>query len=186
MIAQAVSAAALLRAGARVFLGWGPREDPMLTSEPPESPVERTAAIPVLIGVAASAIALGLVASVVPGLEARTEHGADVFRDHAGYVARVLNGETPARPPRLPFTLEAATGTSLAYAAGALVLAVALAAFGLWYRRLPRAALDTAARVVAAPAHILRVAHSGIIGDYVLWLAAGTVLLGGVWAFSLR
>jgi multicomponent Na+:H+ antiporter subunit D len=89
-------------------------------------------------------------------------------------------------PPRLPFTIEAATGTSLAYAGGALVLALALAAIGLWYRRLPRAALAAAARVVGAPAHALRAAHSGIVGDYVLWLAAGTVLLGGVWAVSLR
>jgi multicomponent Na+:H+ antiporter subunit D len=186
MIAQAVSAGALLRAGARVFLGWGPREDPMLSSEPPESPVERTASIPVLIGVAATAIVLGLVASVVPGLQVRTEHGADVFRDHAGYVARVLNGTTRPGPPRLPFTVEGATGTSLAYALGALVLAVGLAAFGLWYRRLPRPTLAVAARVVGAPIHLLRAAHCGIVGDYLLWLAAGTVVLGGVFAFSLR
>jgi multicomponent Na+:H+ antiporter subunit D len=186
MIAQAVSAGALLRAGARVFLGWGPREDPMLSSEPPESPVERTASIPVLIGVAATAIVLGLVASVVPGLQVRTEHGADVFRDHAGYVARVLNGTTRPGPPRLPFTVEGATGTSLAYAVGALVLAVGLAAFGLWYRRLPRPTLAVAARVVGAPIHLLRAAHCGIVGDYLLWLAAGTVVLGGVFAFSLR
>jgi multicomponent Na+:H+ antiporter subunit D len=186
MVAQAVSAAALLRAGARVFLGWGPRADPLLSREPQELPIERTAAVPVLAAVAAVAIVLGLVASVVPGLQQRAEHGADVFRDHAGYVDRVLLGATPPGPARLPYTLEAASGTSLAYAAGALVLAVGLAACGLWYRRLPRPTLAAAGRLLRPPLSALRAAHSGIVGDYLLWLAAGTALLGGIWALSLR
>jgi hypothetical protein len=28
--------------------------------------------------------------------------------------------------------------------------------------------------------------HSGIVGDYMLWLCVGTVVLGGVWTFMLR
>ena len=186
MVAQAVSAAALVRAGARIFLGWGPSEDPMLSEEPPEEPVERNATVPVLAAVAATAVALGLVASVVPGLEQRAEHGAEVFRDHAGYVARVLHGAQPPGPARLPFSVEGATATSLEYAAGSLVLTLALAAFGLWYRRLSRSTLAVAARILGPPTNVVRSSHSGIVGDYVLWLAFGIVLLGGVWAFSLH
>jgi multicomponent Na+:H+ antiporter subunit D len=177
-VAQALSAAALLRAGARIFLGWGSPRDPLLTPEPPEEPPGREASMPLLVAVTATAISLGLVASIVPGLQQRTEAGADRFRDHAGYVDRVLHAVPFPPTPRLPFTIEAATPSSLAYGGGALVLSFAFAALGLWYRRLPRGAL--------AAARALHAVHTGIVGDYVLWLCAGTALLGGIWAFTLR
>jgi hypothetical protein len=28
--------------------------------------------------------------------------------------------------------------------------------------------------------------HSGIVGDYVMWITLGTALLGGAWAILLR
>ncbi|MFN2628268.1 MAG: hypothetical protein ABR569_06495 [Gaiellaceae bacterium] len=68
LVASAVSGAALLRAGARVFLGWGPKDDALLSPEPPREPAGREAALPLMAGVAVVMIALGLVASVVPGL----------------------------------------------------------------------------------------------------------------------
>jgi multicomponent Na+:H+ antiporter subunit D len=186
LVAQALSAAALLRAGARVFLGWGPSDDPLLTPQPPEQAPERGASMPLLLSVTATAIVLGLVASIVPGLQQRTESAADRFRDHAGYVARVLHA-TPVPPTEhLPFTVERATNASLEYGVAALVLAFALAAGGLWYQRLPRGALAAADRVLAPPGRALHAIHSGIVGDYLLWLCAGTVVIGGVWAFTLR
>jgi hypothetical protein len=30
----------------------------------------------------------------------------------------------------------------------------------------------------------LKAAHSGIVGDYVMWITVGTALLGGVWVAS--
>jgi hypothetical protein len=30
------------------------------------------------------------------------------------------------------------------------------------------------------------VLHSGVIGDYVMWITVGTALVGGVWALLLR
>jgi len=66
------------------------------------------------------------------------------------------------------------------------VLAALTAAFGLWYRRLPGRALAASARVVAPPIRLLRGAHSGIAGDYVLWIVAGTAVIGGVWGITLR
>jgi multicomponent Na+:H+ antiporter subunit D len=186
LVAQALSAAALLRAGARVFLGWGPSEDPMLTPEPPEEPPEREASLPLLLAVTTTAIVLGLVASVVPGLQQRTEAGADRFRDHAGYDERVLHAVPVPPTPHLPFAIEQATSSSLAYAAGALLLSFLLAALGLWYRNLPRGALAAARTVLAPPGRALHAVHSGIVGDYLLWLCAGTVLLGGLWAVALR
>src|SRR5579884_3641821 len=74
MIAEAVSGGALLRAGARVFLGWGAKDDSLLTPEPPEEPPERDAAVAPMAVAATIAIVIGLALSVTPGLEVRTEH----------------------------------------------------------------------------------------------------------------
>jgi hypothetical protein len=33
--------------------------------------------------------------------------------------------------------------------------------------------------------NVLKAAHSGVIGDYVMWLTVGTAILGGIWVFTL-
>ena len=187
MVAAGVSAAALLRAGARVFLGWGPKDDDLLTREPPEAPSEQTAYTPLMIAVAAVAIALGLVVSVVPGLEQRSESGADQFRAQHAYFQRVLHGRPmPGPATRRPFTVKNAPASSWGYGLGSFVVAVGGAAFGLWRRRLPVLARSVAQRWLGPPADVLKAAHSGIVGDYLLWIATGTAVLGGVWALTLR
>jgi multicomponent Na+:H+ antiporter subunit D len=186
MVGAGLASAALLRAGARVFLGWGPAEDPMLSPQPPESPSERDAALPLMGAVATVAIVLGLVVSVVPGLQTRAEHGAERFRDHAAYAQLVLHGKPETPTPALPYTIERATGESWGYGIGSLVLALAGAAFGLWWQRLPELGRAAGTRILGPPVHVLKAAHSGIVGDYILWIAIGTAVLGGVWAFTLR
>jgi len=186
MIAEAVSAGALLRVGARVFLGWGPRDDPLLTPEPPEEPPERDAAVTPMAVATTLAIAVGLALSVTPGLEHRAEHGADRFVDRSAYVAHVLHAAPATHEPRLPFTVEPASEESWAYGLAALALAVATAAFGLWRHRLPELLRSESARVLRPPLEIVRAAHSGIVGDYLLWLTVGTAVIGGVWAITLR
>ena len=185
VVAQAVSAGALLRAGARTFLGWGPKEDPLLTPEPRESSIEGTAAVPLMIAVTAVMLALGVAASVVPGLEQRTEAGAARFVDRAAYAARILHDVPGHTRPSLPYDLRAASGSSVRYGVLATGLAFAVAAFGLWYQRLPGALRRGARRLLGPPVGIVRAAHSGIVGDYVLWIVAGTALIGAVWAFTL-
>jgi multicomponent Na+:H+ antiporter subunit D len=186
MIAEAVSAGALLRAGARVFLGWGPSDDPLLTEEPPEEPPERDAAVPPMLAATAIAILIGLLLSVTPGLQQRTEHAADRFLDRSAYAAHVLHGTPLRHQARPPFTVEAATVPSWAYGIGAVALAFATAALGLWWRRLPELVYTTAARALGPPVELVRNAHTGIVGDYLLWLVIGTSLIGGFWALTLR
>ncbi|HET8605393.1 MAG TPA: complex I subunit 5 family protein [Gaiellaceae bacterium] len=186
MIAAGVSAGTLLRAGARVFLGWGPRVDPLLTEQPPEEPAEREAFVPLMLGVATVAIALGLVFGVFPGLQARTEHAADRFMDRSAYAARVLHGKREPIPPRAPYTVEPATGESIGYGIGAGVLALLTAAVGLWHRRLPDAVRTLAGRTLGPPVTAIKGAHSGIVGDYLLWIVFGASLISGVWAIVLR
>jgi hypothetical protein len=36
------------------------------------------------------------------------------------------------------------------------------------------------------PLAVLRVAHSGVVGDYVAWITVGTAVVGGVWALLLH
>src|SRR4051794_13851533 len=137
MIAGALSSAAILRSGARVFLGWGAREDWLLTEQPPEDPPDREAKVPLMVAIVGVLIVLGLVVSIVPGLSQRAEYGAERFRDRAGYAERVLHGKPMKEPPaRLPFVVQPTTGTSIAYGVGAGLLAVLFAAFGLWRHRL--------------------------------------------------
>ncbi|HZT16745.1 MAG TPA: complex I subunit 5 family protein [Gaiellaceae bacterium] len=186
MIAEAVSGGALLRAGARVFLGWGAKDDSLLTPEPPEEPPERDAAVAPMAVAATIAIVIGLALSVTPGLEVRTEHAAERFVDRTAYVAHVLRDAKPAREPRPPFTVRAATTESWAYGLAALALAALTAAFGLWRHRLPELFRAAAGRALRPPVEVLRSAHSGIVGDYLLWLTIGTAVIGGVWAFTLR
>src|SRR5919197_687298 len=71
-VTAGVTGAALLRAGARIFLGWGPPSDPMLTPEPVEAKREEPRAAArlsatLLLVPAAVLIAGALVLSVVPG-----------------------------------------------------------------------------------------------------------------------
>jgi hypothetical protein len=78
------------------------------------------------------------------------------------------------------------TGESVAYGIGAGVLTLLFAAFGLWRDRLPRAWRLSGGRAAAQPLGALKGVHSGVIGDYVMWITLGTALLGGVWALTLR
>jgi hypothetical protein len=87
---------------------------------------------------------------------------------------------------RVPFVLQPTTGESVAYGIGAGVLTLLLTAFGLWRDRLPRAWRLSGGRIAGQPLAVVKGVHSGVIGDYVMWITVGTALLGGVWALTLR
>jgi multicomponent Na+:H+ antiporter subunit D len=175
-LATGVCAGAMLRAGARIFLGWGANRDALLTPEPEEKAPEHFAHAPVMTVMSAIAIVLGLAASVVPGLERRTQAAAERFIDSAAYRAAVLHGAHGPAAPAPAFTLPSVHVSSALYGAAGLAIAVVTAAWGLWHAD---------ARTLWRPVRILRDTHSGIIGDYLLWLAAGAVGIAAVWALTL-
>jgi multicomponent Na+:H+ antiporter subunit D len=185
-VASGVCAGAMLRAGARIFLGWGTAQDDTLTPEPDEEAPEHEVNVKVLVAVAGLAIVLGLAASVVPGIEGRTELAAERFADTSAYRAVVLHGAAHGdAAAHLPFSLLAVDAASALYGTLALAVAAATAAFGLWHRRLPRGVLTAGARTLGPPVTAVRVAHSGIVGDYLLWLSAGSAVVAAVWALTL-
>jgi multicomponent Na+:H+ antiporter subunit D len=185
-LGSALAGAALLRAGLRIFLGWGDTEDPLLGEALEEDPHERHVVRPLLVAVALTAVVLGVAISVVPGLGQRAEYAADRFRDRAGYSARVLRSR-PMTPPQhsLPVSIRHTSLESLLYGAGATVFALGLAGVGLYRRRLPRV-VDVAGRALTPPIQMLRDLHSGVVGDYVTWITVGTAVAGGVWALLLH
>jgi multicomponent Na+:H+ antiporter subunit D len=185
-LGSALAGAALLRAGARIFLGWGDADDPLLGRPMEEDPLERNVLRPLLVGVAVAAVVLGVAISVVPGLGQRAEYAADRFRDRAGYAARVLRGHPITPAQSLPVTIEHTSLESLLYGTGATIFALGLAFVGLYRRRLPHAVSAAAGRTLAPPIRVLRELHSGVVGDYVTWVAVGTAFLGGVWALLLH
>jgi multicomponent Na+:H+ antiporter subunit D len=185
-LGSALAGAALLRAGARIFLGWGEREDELLGTTVEEDPLERNVFRPLLVAVALVAVAAGVAISVVPGLGQRAEYAADRFRDTSGYAATVLRGRAMTPAPRLPVSIEHTSTESLLYGVSATLVAVALASVGLYWRRMPRALSVAAGRTLGRPVRVLHALHSGVVGDYVTWVAVGTAVTGGVWALLLH
>lgn len=178
MVAAGISAGAILRSGARVFLGWGPKEDTLLTQQDKEDPPSTEKMRGLLVVVTAVMLALGLAVSLVPGLGQRAEAGADRFRDRAAYAQFVLHGKPMPTTPQLPFAIEPTALESIGYGLGGGAIALGVAAWGLWRRRVPSFA--------GPPIRVLKAAHSGIIGDYVTWIVVGTAVIGGVWAVTIR
>jgi multicomponent Na+:H+ antiporter subunit D len=186
MVATGISGGAMLRATARVFIGWGPAEDPLLTPEPSEGAPEEKANLPVMVTVTALLVVVGIGMSVVPGLQDRLEHGAARFRDRHAYVERTLFDRPQRLAPSGPAVLHRPKAHSVALGLGSAALALATAGFGLYRRRLPHAARAVGARLLEPPVELLKATHSGIVGDYVMWITLGTSILGGVWALTLR
>ncbi len=186
MIAAGVSAGAILRAGGRVFLGWGPERDPLLSPEPGEEPPHQESNYPLMVVVTAIVVVIGLAFSLVPGLEDRAAHVGARFQDRHAYVQRTLFGHVRTYGRSAPVVLHRAEPSSIGYGIGAALIAFGTAAFGLWRRRIPAAFRRGAARVLSPPVDGLKALHSGVAGDYVMWITVGTAVLGGVWALTLR
>ncbi|MEW1637068.1 complex I subunit 5 family protein [Streptomyces sp. NPDC093801] len=193
LLVPAVTAAAVLRAALRVFAGAGtaPRQrhaGPETTGggeEPevrdPGRRVPRT-----MLAVPALLLAASLAVGLLPGIADRVAGASARFCDPAGYAAAVAGRPDTAPLPPVPEAHWTVPGALLGLA-GAL-LAAALAAAALWGPALKgpaaaavRAAADRLTGFAVVP---LRRLHSGHVGDYLAWLAAGLAALMAV--FTLR
>ena len=180
-LVSALSAAALLRAGARVFGGWGapaPRDlyadarDEETADEASDAP---RAASPWLWGTALALLVAALAWGLVPGLVSGAGHAAARFADTAGYAHAVLGGAAP--PPAQAPALAWPGATGLLYALASVGAALALAAAGLRMTREPRPAEAAIDRI--------RALHSGHPGDYVAYAATGATVLCALFAVTL-
>ncbi len=180
-LASALSAAPLLRAGARVFAGWGERaprhpKDELGEQETADEASEAPRATSAwLWGPAIVLVAAALAWGLVPGLAPAVTEAAVRFVDTPGYAARVLGAAASPAAPAPP--VHGPGATAFLYAAASVAAALAIAAAGLRANAAPRALVAVGERV--------RDLHSGHPGDYVAWVAVGAAALGGLLAVAL-
>jgi multicomponent Na+:H+ antiporter subunit D len=173
-LATALSTGAILRAGLRVFVGIGPREDDLLSPEPDEGPEGRE--LPSFVVMQATALTLavaGLALGAWTSLGARALEAAHRFTDGGAYRAFVLDHTPP--PPVAPEHWVTSTQSvvwGLVCLAGSLAVALGL--------------LCRSAVVPAGLFRPLKTLHSGHVGDYVAWLTFGVAVIGGAFALALR
>jgi multicomponent Na+:H+ antiporter subunit D len=183
-----VTGGTLLRAAARVFLGWGEEDDPLLSAEPPpleEEPeeVESRFAPALLFGPALALLLVGAGFSFIPGLGAHATAWAERLQDRPAHAAEVLAGKVPQPPAPVP---PHAGFAPYAYSIASFVLAIGFSFFGLYRRRLPALLRRRVGRLLDPPVAVLKSLHSGIVGDYVAWLTFGAAALGGLLALLVR
>ena len=177
IVASVLTAGAVLRAGARIFLGWGVGADPLLSPEPEEvEPLERESPQRTVLVASAGILVVGSLAlGLAPGLAPRAKAGAEQFRDRHAYVDEVLEAKrVEAKPLGGHHTKPESIVLGLVTLGGAL----AVCAWGLRGHPLPR--------IAVAPLDRLRALHSGAIGDYVAWMVFGTAALGGLVTLAAR
>jgi multicomponent Na+:H+ antiporter subunit D len=190
VIVSAVTGAAVLRAGMRIFLGWGPRPEMEKNAggetsgdeEEPETKQGVTRRVRLIMAAPAIALLLGsLLVGVLPALHRAIGGAATTFVDGTGYVAAALQlphsavtgGQVPTG-----WTGEGILLGLVSTAVAVLGAAQALSGEGRrgWYRRVPPP-LEPARKPAVAALAGLRALHSGHIGDYVAWLVLGVVAL---------
>jgi multicomponent Na+:H+ antiporter subunit D len=181
MLAAALSAGALVRAGARVFLGLGepgvPDESSDEASDEAEPETDKAHdRTPALMSITAvGLLAGGLAWGLIPGLADSALHAASRFVEPNTYAAVVLHGGHEAAGSVL--SLSPSTSSYL-YGLGAVLGALLVGGAGV----LRLSAVD-----VVRPVFVrLRTLHSGHVGDYIAWLTSGVALIGLTFALTLR
>jgi multicomponent Na+:H+ antiporter subunit D len=200
------SSAAVLRATARIWLGWGGAESPDTgsrtaddpgeesedrsdtagadpTPDRPEHPrqLRRVPLTMVLPPLALLAIGLGL--GLTPGIEEHAAAAAVSFSDRAAYAAAVLG---PHHGPVSTASQVAVPASPVVSAGGILTdLGQVLAALGVAGIALDRRAARLR-RALAAGTGWLRHLHSGLVGDQVTWLVAGLTVLAALSGWALH
>ena len=184
---SALTAGAALRAGARVFLGWGDPGGVMPDAMEEEAPEEEGSPerTPAVMFVPAAALGLAALAvGVVPGVAEAVQGAAERFVDGSGYGAAVLGGAASAGIPSVPDY--SSPLSAYVYSALSLGGAIAVAGLGLYGDRVRAPLARRLGGLGARALEPVRTAHSGHIGDYVAWLTFGIAALGGAFAVALQ
>ncbi|HXE13186.1 MAG TPA: proton-conducting transporter membrane subunit [Bryobacteraceae bacterium] len=179
MGAGAVTSAAVLRAGVRIFLGWGPKTDRGAAPKQEESPEtdEGHSHTPFTMFLPAAVLAaIGIVLGLVPKLQVAALHAAAQFTDTAAYASRVLDGRI------LPIaSIAHAPPADLAGGFAAVLIAIAIAAAHLF-----SPTIRALSNIAIKPLHWLHKIHSGHIGDYVTFLTFGMACFGLICVYCLQ
>ncbi|MBT2408078.1 MULTISPECIES: complex I subunit 5 family protein [unclassified Streptomyces] len=176
VLTSAVTGGAVLRAAARVFWGAGPRPrerpgeaETTGKGEEPEARASGRRLPRPMVTVPAVLLGLCLLVGALPAVAESLAHGAGLFTDRAGYAAAVAGLPSAAPVETAP---AAWTAEGVGLGAASVLLACLLAGAALFGRAGERVRAATAAAL--APVRRL---HSGLVGDYLAWLAVGVAAL---------
>ena len=179
-----LTAAAVMRAGARVFLGWGPAAPEVPGSRKIDEDRETKGPRDVPWSMTASAVALVALALAagMPRLRAAALAAASRFCDPAAYAVSVMDGARGglAVPSLAPEPVE------LLRASFVVVLAAALAAASLFRAALPAEGRKSWRKAVRLVVGLPQRAHTGHVGDYVTWLVLGAAAITGAATLAAR
>ena len=171
----AMTGAAVMRVGLRVFVGAGSTaaagaRAPTRGDEERET-IPRPAMPWPMIGPAAAAILIAIAVGVIPSVGSTALQAASRFVDHDGYVAATFGASSRIPPAEDLDLLASRLWSGLSSTAAAIVIA----AVGL--RPL----------AISIPGlALLRRMQSGDVRDYVAWILAGAAALGGALSWTLR
>ena len=190
-LAAALTAGAVLRATARVFLGWGHRERDRFPADrvgeledESETVVDHGLTPKTMFVPAVLLLAAGLALGVVPHLSEGAQRAGARFEDQRAYAGAVLDGRDPNAAPA---EVHSAKTSGRAYGIASAAAAAGLAALALFRRRLPESVRRMGRALDVRPAVVgLRRLHSGHIGDYIAWLTLGLAAVGGLFSLVLR
>ena len=187
MLATVLASVALLRAGARVFFGWGP---PAAARTDPREPITEESELAgsrgrvpgVMFASAAVLIVGGLFVAARPGAVDAAQRAATDFADRATYAAdrprprrsarragrvRSTSARSPSCSQSSPCSPRSRSAPSCSSARGCRS------------RSPPRSGSPSTASFER-----LRRQHSGQTGDYVAWATVGFALLGALIALA--
>ncbi len=178
LIAGALTSAAVLRCGMRVFGGWGdagPMDEPAKLDEKPETTEASRKIFAFLFLPPAFCICAAAVVPWIPRLREVCQQAAARLMDQGAYAQTVFHtgpGRAMVEAVK-PLPLLDPVEHGLLTAG----LAIALALLAVFHERVPRPARIPSH--MEGSMHALRALQSGHPGDYVAWLTAGTALVGG-------
>lgn len=166
LLGSALTGATVLRAAGRIFLGLGSAPNPEETASPSDEEQEQSSR-PLWLMMIPIVCLLAL--SLLPGSFAEV-----IAPKFVGLFAPALaeHGQPAAA---------ASSSSTLAWAS--TMLAVAIASFDLARDRLPRTLIGAIDAVADLPYRVLDPLHSGLVGDYVVWIALGLACFAVTLAF---
>lgn len=186
--ASALTAAAVLRGAARVFLGWG-REEREQQRSPTEHEAKETwqggGKLPVaMIATAGVMAVLPLAFGFQWSLARGTEAAAERFIQSAFYSAAVLDGRVEGAIRATESVRMTSEGVIIGL--GTAFAAIGIALLDLFSDRLPATLVRKCGAALELVLDPLRRLHSGDFRDYVAWLALGAILFGLAIAWALH
>ncbi|HLY50738.1 MAG TPA: proton-conducting transporter membrane subunit [Solirubrobacteraceae bacterium] len=185
MLASGICGAAVIRAWARIFRGWGRAHEHAEDTSDEETEAEANEAqdrTPAVMLAPAVLLLIGTVAvGVWFGFADLAAKGGQRFVDFAQYHAGVYG----AHVPQAGGSSDAPRFYDYLYCGGATLIALGLAALSLWGARLSRRWNDLTESASALLLPVRRL-HSGRIGDYTAAVALGTGVLAALMILTLN